>query len=112
MNKSIVLPAEFVDLQPFAARWGQRSTDARHHQRQNSSLDEIKEFYEAMQPRLAAVFDYLDQFEPATMPPSAQHLLNLSFGFIEASLAVEIFKSPGIAKTSYPHGFTVLQELL
>ena len=109
---SAALPPEFSDLERYVPSWGQASSDARHHHRQTSSMDEIKAFYEALQPRLEAIFKYLDQFDVRSLPPPAQNLLYLSFGFIEASLAVEIFKVPGVPGVPYPRGFfSVTREL-
>lgn len=75
-------------------------------------MDEIKEFYDALQPRLEAIFEYLDQFDVHSLPAPAQNLLYLSFGFIEASLAMEIFKVPGVPGVPYPRGFfSITREL-
>lgn len=106
------LPQEFADLEPYAAGWAQASSDARHHQRQTSSMEDIKAFYDAFQPRLEAAFAYLDRFDVHALPAPAQTLLNLSFGYIEAALAVEIFKAPGVPGIPYPQGFfSITREL-
>lgn len=110
-SNSMSLPPEFSDLEAYAARWALPTTDARERQRQTAAMSEITAFYTAMQPRLPAIFDYLDRFDVAALPATAETLLNLAFGFIEAALAVEIFKQPGITGMPYPHGFSITREL-
>lgn len=106
------LPREFANLETFAELWALPSSDARHHRRQTSSMDDIRAFYDAFQPRLEDAFAYLDQFDVHALPPSARRLLDLSFGYIEAALAVEIFKVPGVPGVPYPQGFfSITREL-
>ena len=105
------LPPAFADLEPFVERWALASTNARERTRQTSSFPDIEAFYDAMRPRLEAVFEHLDSFDVSAMPADAERLLLLSFGYVEAAIAVEIFKAPGIAGVDYPHGFSIRQEL-
>lgn len=110
---SEVLPPEFSALERHVSGWGQASSNARHHHRQTSSMTEIREFYDDLQPRLEAIFSYLDQFDVRSLPEPAKHLVYLSFGFIEAALAVEVFNTPGVPGVPYPRGFfSITRELL
>ncbi|CDO35237.1 hypothetical protein [Novosphingobium sp. KN65.2] len=112
MPHAIALPPEFSDLQPFAAEWAQPSTDALHHQRQTLSMEDIGAFYDAVRPRIDAIFALLDSYDLDSMPEAPRNLLWLTFGFIEASIAVELFNAPRISRLPYPHGFTVLKEII
>jgi hypothetical protein len=110
-QEPIRLPPEFADLNAFAEVWAAPASDARHHQRQIRSLAEIRAFYEAMLPRLDAIFRYLDPLDLATLPVPERQLLYLTFGFGEAALSIELFNAPGVTDSPYPHGFHVVREL-
>ena len=56
------LPAEFQDLEPFAA-WILDTQDARYEKRLASTVDEMQAFYDVMFPRLQDVIDYCNQYD-------------------------------------------------
>lgn len=106
------LPPGFEALEEFTPGWGEPSTNARHHHRQTSAMVDIQRFHASFRPRFDDVFSYLDAYDVWALPPDAQNLLNLAFGYIEAALAVEIFKVPGVPGIPYPDGFfSVRREL-
>lgn len=105
------LPGRFSHLEKYVVGWAAASSDARHHKRQISSIEEIRSFYSEFSADLEDVFLYLDGYSLDALTPEAQQLLRLAFGFIEASLAVEIFDGPGVTDSSYPHGFSVSREI-
>jgi hypothetical protein len=105
MKPDVRLPAAFADLQPYVAGWGAHSTDLRNAFRHASTMAEITGFYDAFTPRVDEALDYLDGFDPRALPAPEQHLLHLCFGYIEAALAVEVFKHPGVPGIPYPRGF-------
>src|SRR6185369_16230052 len=58
-----VLPKGFEALQPFTETWGKLFTqDERYLFRQQSSMEELKAYYDIAAPRLDAVFDHLEKF--------------------------------------------------
>ena len=67
MNNPL-LPSEFADLEPYAAKWCLPNEPARYAARLSSTMVEMQSFYDAMFPRGEAVLDYLDQFPLDTMP--------------------------------------------
>ena len=75
-----LLPSEFADLEPYAAKWCLPNEPARYATRLSSTMDELQSFYDAMFPRGEAVLDYLDQFpldddarrRGATPPPDVR----------------------------------------
>ena len=55
------LPAEFADLEPFAA-WAIPTERARYAKRISSTMDELQAFYDAAFPRMDDALAYLEQF--------------------------------------------------
>jgi hypothetical protein len=95
----ISLPERFSDLAGFS-RWALATEAARGQQRRDSSLDEIRRFYDAMLPRLMAVLEYLNEFPLGRMPESESRLLNLSFAFAEIAPFIEQY-----GRTIIPENF-------
>jgi hypothetical protein len=106
------LPANFSHLERFVDGWGDETADARERKRRVSAMEEIAEFHAAMLPWLERVFTHLDAFDVRALPPPEARLLRLTFGYVEAALAVEIFEAPGVPGTIWPHGFSITRELL
>src|SRR5690606_8626656 len=92
------------DLAPFAAIWG--VTDSQEELyliRQRSSMAELQAFYDAVAPRLNAIFAHLDRFPVNELPPSEALLFRTVCGLAEAAQAVEIFHQPGVPYAPMPH---------
>lgn len=91
-----LLPPQFAALEPFARIWGAIEDSAdRFLQRQRSSQDEIREFYDAMAPRLEEVFLFLEKLGvEEIMPPKEKALYLTSLGLAEVSLDIELFGGP------------------
>ncbi len=90
------LPAEFADLEPFAERWSLSTEAERWAQRHASSIDDMRELYAAMSPRLDAALDYCDGFPLDDLPDDARNLLHLVFSFVMVSFPVEVWDGPRI----------------
>jgi hypothetical protein len=56
------LPESFSDLEQFAARWALPTENERHARRQASTMAELRSFYDAVLPRIDAIFAYLNDF--------------------------------------------------
>jgi hypothetical protein len=89
------LPAEFADLEGVI-EWAIPTERDRYRKRLDSSMEELRAFYDCLAPRVGDVRDYLDQFDLATMPPDAQRLMWLVFSLITVSFAVEVFGMPRV----------------
>lgn len=111
MGQLSYLPQQFSDLEEFAQGWAAPTADERHRHRQNSSMDEIHNFYDRMRPRLIEAIEYIDDYDIKALPDDVERLLFLTFGFIEASIAVEIFKVPGVTDVPFPNTCTVTREM-
>jgi hypothetical protein len=84
------LPEAFSDLQAFVAEWGLASEQARFQKLHSVSLDQLREFYCAMLPRMDHVLDYLDQYPISAMPVGAQVLYQLAMTFAETAHPVDL----------------------
>ncbi len=88
------LPSQFQDLKPFATEWALPTEAARNRKRLSARMEEIREFYAAILPRMDEIIAYLNQFPLGDMPEGARTLFYLGLSFMEVSPAVELFDSP------------------
>jgi hypothetical protein len=91
-----LLPAEFSDLEPFAATWCLPTERERYARRLASSMDEIQPFYDACFPRAEAAIAYCEQFPLDDMPEDAQRLLELLYSLVMVSFPVEAWRQPHV----------------
>ncbi len=89
------LPADFSDLEPFAA-WSLETEAERYGKRLASSMDELQAFYDSAFPRLEAAMAYLDQFDLNALPDDATALLWLCYSLVNASFPVEVWRQPRV----------------
>ncbi|MBF6567688.1 MAG: hypothetical protein IVW54_02280 [Candidatus Binataceae bacterium] len=83
-------PEQFRDLERFAATWAIVSRHGRYQHRVRSTMDEVREFYDAITSRLEAIMKYLNRVGLAELPASDRTLLYLMLAYMEASRAVEV----------------------
>ncbi len=102
---SALLPEGFADLAAFVPVWGPLETQAeRYLARQRSRMEDLRALYDALAPRIDAVFEHLDRFpvdEP--LPPPERALFRLTLALTEAAVAVEIYDEPGVPWVPTPH---------
>ena len=91
-----MLPNEFSDLEPFAARWSLPTEKERYAERLSSSMADMQAFYDATFPRAEAAKAYLDTFPLDALPAEATNLLYLLYSLISVSFAVEVWKQPNV----------------
>ena len=92
---SVSLPAEFADLEPFAA-WALPTERARYDKRISTSMDELQAFYDAAFPRLEDAIGYLEPFGMDALPDNAKHLLWLYCALMTVSFPVEVWRQPRV----------------
>ena len=90
-----ILPAEFADLEPFAA-WSLETEAERYAKRLASTMDELQALYDAAFPRLEAATAYLDGFDLAALPEDATRLLWLLYSLVNVSFPVEVWRQPRV----------------
>ena len=90
-----MFPEEFRDLMPFSG-WALSTERERSEKRISSPMEEISEFYGAVQPRIEAILEYLNQFDLKEMPGDQKHLMHLVLSFAEVATAVEWYDQPTV----------------
>ena len=91
-----LLPSQFAELEPFAAKWCLPTERERFAARVTSTMDEMQSFYDAFFPRAEEAIEYCDQFPLDDMPDDALHLLQLLYSLVMVSFPVEAWRQPHI----------------
>jgi len=103
-----LLPEQFKDLEHLVAEWSIADGHQRYLKRVNSSMAELKAFYDEMFPRGKDAIAYVDQFDYGqALPADAENLLNLVYSLITVALAVEVWRQPRVKHSAQ----TVLTRL-
>jgi hypothetical protein len=89
------LPAEFVDLEPFAD-WSLPTERKRYAKRLASTMDEMQAFYDAALPRLEDAASYLEHLPLDALPDDATQLLQLCYSLINISFPIEAWRQPRV----------------
>jgi hypothetical protein len=97
------LPKGFEDLQPYVAYWMRDTSDDRWQQRSKASMEDIKDFYDAMLARAEDAIEYLDAFPLDNMPDDAGRLFKLLLAIGQAAIAVEMHRQPRAHHSKFPH---------
>jgi len=101
-------PAPFADLEPMAA-WVLATEGQRARKRRDSTMAEIRAFYDTILPRMDAILDYLNPLPLDNMPDDAQRLLHLTLSLAEVATAVELFNQPLVTDGYDPERFIPAQ---
>jgi hypothetical protein len=88
------LPSAFAELERFAETWCLPTEAERWNRRTDSSMLEMREFYEAFFPRLEEAIDYCDKFPLDDVADDALNLLHMIYSLVMVSMAVEVFGQP------------------
>jgi len=95
------LPRPFEDLEPLvAAGWSLSTERERNGKRYESTMADLRAFYDAILPRVDDIFTYLDEVSLERMPDDAARLFHLALMLAEISCAVERHGQP-----QTPNGF-------
>ncbi|HEY8386695.1 MAG TPA: hypothetical protein VIK82_10805 [Porticoccaceae bacterium] len=91
------LPAQFADLEHLVAEWAIEDGHQRYVKRVNSTMEEIRAYYDQVFPRAEEAVVYLNSFDyDRPLPQDAANLRNLLYSLITVSLAVELWKQPRV----------------
>jgi hypothetical protein len=103
-----LLPEQFKDLEHLVAEWAIEDGHQRYLKRVNSTMAQLRAFYDQMFPRGKEAIDYIDQFDyQQPLPEDAANLRNLVYALITVALAVEVWKQPRVKHSAQ----TVLTRL-
>ncbi len=95
MNRK--LPQEFSHLEHLVDEWAIEDGHERYVKRVNSSMDDIKAFYDEVFPVAEEAVAYIDKFDYSeALPDDVANLRNLLYSLITVSLAVELWKQPRV----------------
>jgi hypothetical protein len=95
MNMS--LPQDFSQLEHLVPDWAIEDGHERYVKRVNSSMDEIKAFYDEVFPVAEEAVAYIDKFDYSEpLPDDVANLRNLLYSLITVSLAVELWNQPRV----------------
>lgn len=89
------LPPPFRSLERFGA-WTLAKEEDRVRKRRASTMEELRELYDAVMPQMEAIVAYLDRFPLAHLPEDARRLLWLALSFVEVTSAVELYGQPEV----------------
>lgn len=89
-----LLPSAFAELEKYAQTWCLATESERWNARVNSTMPQLREFYEAFFPRLEEAIDYCDKFALDGLPDDALNLLHLIYSLIMVAMAVEVMHQP------------------
>lgn len=92
------LPEGFADLSAFIA-WALPTEAGRTARRRNSTMDELRAFYDAMMPRIDAVLVHLNGFPLESMPAQETSLMRLALSFAEVAPYIEQYFRASIPET-------------
>ena len=92
-----VLPREFSHLEHLVPEWAIEDGQQRYVKRVNSSMDDIRTFYDEVFPHAEQAVAYIDKFDYSEpLPDDVANLRNLLYSLITVSLAVELWKQPRV----------------
>jgi hypothetical protein len=91
-----LLPSEFSDLEPFAAKWCLPTERQRFAARLASTMDEMQALYDATMARADAAMSYLDQFPLEQLSEEQVNLLHLLYSMVMVSFPVECWGQPRV----------------
>ena len=96
----VALPDQFRDLEPFARVWALRTETERQARRLESTIEELRAFYDTLLLRIDDILAYLSEFPLENLTPEGDRLLLLAFGLAEIAPAVELY-----GQTEVPNGY-------
>jgi len=89
-----MLPSAFAELEQYAQTWCLATETERWNARIGATMSRLREFYDALFPRLEEAIDYCDKFPLDDLPDDALNLLHMIYSLIMVAMAVEIMQQP------------------
>ncbi len=109
MNAPDLLPAGFEGLSRFVPYWAGDTTNDRVAARSMASMEQIREFYDAIVDRADEALRYLDEMGIDNLTPDAGRLAKLVLAMGQAAVAIEVHGAPRAPGTEFPHGIKLVR---
>lgn len=109
-NQIKKLPEQFKELNIFVNDWCFPTQMERTNARQESNMKDITAFYDAMEPRMQEILDYLDTFAIDELQGETMTLLELAYAIAEIAPAVEMFGQKYVTSTFDARDFLPTHE--
>ncbi len=94
---SACLPPAFSRLEHLVPEWAIEDGHERYVKRVNSSMAQIRAFYDEIFPYAEEAVAYVDKFDYSEpLPEDVANLRNLLYSLITVSLAVELWNQPRV----------------
>ncbi|BBY43534.1 hypothetical protein [Mycolicibacterium celeriflavum] len=91
------LPPEFSHLEHLVPEWAIEDGHERYVKRVNSSMAQIRAFYDEIFPSADEALAYIDKFDYSEpLPEDVANLRNLLYSLITVALAVELWNQPRV----------------
>lgn len=103
-----LLPEPFKRLEPFATQWSIDDEASRNLKRISSTIESLREFYQALLPEMQSIIDYLRPLPLPKLNDQQLSLLNLAKMLMEVAPAIEIFNEPDVPNSFEPERFLIL----
>ena len=91
-----LLPNGFEDPEPFVETWAKSDFAARYQARINSTMPQIKTFYETVMQAMERCATHLEAVAVGEMSPADRRLLYLTYAAMNVSPAVELYQQPDV----------------
>lgn len=92
-----MLPPQFSHLEHLVKEWAIEDGHQRYVKRVNSTMEQIRAFYDQMMPCAEEAVAYVDKFDyTEPLPEDVANLRNLLYSLITVSLAVELWGQPRV----------------
>jgi len=101
------LPEGFSELEGFVDCWAGSDTSARVAAREDSSMEEIIKFYNAMLARADDAAALINRYPIHDLPEDVGTLCRLMLGLAHAASAVETLGTPRVTTAPYPTGVRI-----
>jgi hypothetical protein len=89
-------PEQFRDLERFAASWAKATREGRYRHRIRCTIEEVREFYDAISSRREAIMKYLNRTTLADLPEADRPLVFMMLAYMDASRAIEVIGAPEV----------------
>ena len=84
------LPAQFADLAVWVRDWALTTERERFLKLHSVQLLQLRDFYQAMLPRIDEILVYLNQWEVSALPADARTLFDLAMTFSETAHPIDL----------------------